>query len=300
VVAAHDNSVRVAPGGVQCETELDARVGAADDRSMTDDAARGQLTGTAADVYEQLFVPAIFAQWPPVLLDAAGVQTGERVLDVGCGTGVLAAAARRRVGAAGRVVGLDPNEPMLTVARRRSEPIEWWSASAEAMPFADGVFDRVVSQFALMYFADRAAGLAEMARVTAPGGRVAISTWAAADESPGYAVLIQVVERTLGGDAADALRAPFGLGDAAVLRALVADSFTGVAVHQHPGIARFASIESMVHTEIRGWTLAATIDDEQYGQLLAAARRELAPLVDADAAGGIRFAMPALVATGGA
>jgi SAM-dependent methyltransferase len=264
---------------------------------MTDDAARGQLTSTAADVYEQLFVPAIFAQWPPVLLDAAGVQPGDRVLDVGCGTGVLAAAARRRVGAAGRVAGVDPNEPMLAVARRRSEPIEWWSASAEAMPFADGAFDRVVSQFALMFFADRAAGLAEMARVTAPGGRVAIATWAAAEESPGYAALIQVVERTLGRDAADGVRAPFGLGDAAVLRALVADSFTGVEVQQYSGVARFASIDSMVHTEIRGWTLAAAIDDEQYDQLLAAARRALAPLVD-DATGGVQFAMPALVATG--
>jgi ubiquinone/menaquinone biosynthesis C-methylase UbiE len=263
---------------------------------MTDDAVRGQLTGDAADVYEQLFVPAIFAQWPPVLLDAAGVVPGDRVLDVGCGTGVLAVAARRRVGAAGRVVGVDPNESMLTVARRHADPVEWWSASAEAMPFADGVFDRVVSQFALMYFADRAAGLAEMARVAAPGGRVALATWAAAEESPGYAALIDVVERTLGGDAADALRAPFCLGNPAALRTLVSASFSEVEVHQHSGAARFASIESMVHTEIRGWTLAATIDEEQYAQLLSAARRDLAPLVDA--AGRLEFAMPALVATG--
>jgi SAM-dependent methyltransferase len=263
---------------------------------MTDDAARGQLTGTAADVYEQMFVPAIFAQWPPVLLDTAGVVPGDRVLDVGCGTGVLAAAARRRVGAGGRVVGVDPNEPMLTVARRRSEPVEWWSASAEAIPFADNTFDRVVSQFALMYFTDPAQGLSEMARVTSPSGRVAIATWAAAEESPGYAALIDVAGRTLGEEAADALRAPFCLGEAATLGALVAASFADVEVRQHHGVARFHSIESMVHTEIRGWTLAATIDDGQYDQLLATARYDLAPFVGP--AGRVEFAMPALIATG--
>ena len=268
----------------------------ADDRPMTDDAARGQLTSTAADVYEQLFVPAIFARWPPVLLDAAGVAPGDRVLDVGCGTGVLAGAASGRVGASGRVVGIDPNEPMLTVARRRPEPVEWWSASAEAIPFAGSTFDRVVSQFALMYFADRARGLAEMARVTAPGGRVAVATWAAAEESPGYAALIDVTGRTLGEAAADALRAPFCLGDATTLGALVAASFADVEVRRHHGVARFDSIETMVHTEIRGWTLAATIDDKQFDQLLATARRDLAPLVNP--AGGVEFAMPALVATG--
>jgi ubiquinone/menaquinone biosynthesis C-methylase UbiE len=84
------------------------------------DTMRGQLTGSAADIYEQIFVPAIFAQWPPVLLDAAEVAPGHRVLDVGCGTGIVAAAATERVGADGWVVGLDPNESMLTVARRRA------------------------------------------------------------------------------------------------------------------------------------------------------------------------------------
>jgi ubiquinone/menaquinone biosynthesis C-methylase UbiE len=122
------------------------------------DITRGQLTGSAADIYEQIFVPAIFAQWPPVLLDTADVTPGHRILDVGCGTGVLATAAMKRVGPDGWVVGLDPNKPMLTVASRRLEPVEWRSAAAETIPYPDGSFDRVVSQFALMYFANRARG----------------------------------------------------------------------------------------------------------------------------------------------
>jgi SAM-dependent methyltransferase len=260
------------------------------------DITRGQLTGSAADIYEQIFVPAIFAQWPPVLLDTADVTPGHRILDVGCGTGVLATAAMKRVGPDGWVVGLDPNKPMLTVASRRLEPVEWRSAAAETIPYPDGSFDRVVSQFALMYFANRARGLAEMARVTAPGGRVAIATWAAVADSPGYAALVDVVARTVGEDAADAIREPFCLSDPAAVGSLVAASFADVEVHRHHGVARFDSIESMVRAEIRGWTLSDTIDDEQYERMLAAACADLAFLTDA--AGRVEFAMPALVATG--
>ena len=243
-----------------------------------------------------MFVPAIFAQWPPVLLDAADVAAGHEVLDVGCGTGVLAAAATERVGPEGRVVGLDPNEPMLTVAGRRPEPVEWRSAAAEAIPYTDGAFDRVVSQFALMYFADRAGGLAEMARVTAPGGRMAVATWAGVADCPGYAALVDVVARTVGEDAADAIREPFCLGDPDEMGTLLAASLADVEVRRCVGVAHFDSIESMVRAEIRGWTLSDTIDDEQYGRLLAGARADLAFL--ANAGGGIEFAMPALVATG--
>ena len=260
------------------------------------DTMRGQLTGSAADIYEQIFVPAIFAQWPPVLLDAADVTPGHGILDVGCGTGVLAAAAMERVGPDGRVVGLDPNKPMLTVASRRPEPVEWRSGTAEAIPYPDGSFDRVVSQFALMYFANRARGLAEMARVTAPGGRVAIATWAAVTDSPGYAALVDVLARTVGEEAADAIREPFCLSDPAAVGGLVATSFADVEVHRHDGVARFDSIETMVRAEIRGWTLSDTIDDDQYERVLAAARADLAFLTDA--AGRVEFAMPALVATG--
>jgi SAM-dependent methyltransferase len=194
------------------------------------------------------------------------------------------------------VVGLDPNEPMLTVARRRPGPGRWRTAAAEAIPYDDGAFDRVVSQFALMYFTDRRRGLAEMARVTAPGGRVAIATWAGLAQSPGYAALADVVARTVGEQAADAIREPFCLGDAAALAALLADSFTDVEVRREHGTARFDSVESMVRAELRGWTLADTIDDEQYGHLLTAAGADLASLTDA--AGQVAFAMPALVATG--
>ena len=82
------------------------------------DTDRGQVSAAAAEVYDSFFVPALFEQWTDVVLEVADVRSGHRVLDVGCGTGVLARAAHARVGAGGHVAGLDPNDGMLAVARR--------------------------------------------------------------------------------------------------------------------------------------------------------------------------------------
>src|SRR5262249_33528429 len=142
-------------------------------RAMTTaDAIRGQVSAAAADVYEERFVPALFGQWAEPVLDAAGVGPGDRVLDVGCGTGGVARAAGDRVGPAGEVVGVDVNDGMLALAARSPQPVTWQRAWAEALPFEDARFDRVVSSFALMFFEDRVQGLREAARVLRPGGTV--------------------------------------------------------------------------------------------------------------------------------
>lgn len=79
----------------------------------------------AAQAYEALFVPALFEQWTPIVAELAQIRPGERVLDVACGTGVLARHAAQRVGPGGQVVGLDPNPGMLAVARQHAPAIEW-------------------------------------------------------------------------------------------------------------------------------------------------------------------------------
>jgi ubiquinone/menaquinone biosynthesis C-methylase UbiE len=84
----------------------------------------GQLTGSAAEVYDEFFVPALFGAWPPRVVDAARIGPGMRVVDVACGTGVLALEAEARVGPAGSVVGIDLNPGMLAVARHKSRRID--------------------------------------------------------------------------------------------------------------------------------------------------------------------------------
>lgn len=103
---------------------------------MSEDLA-GQVTSSAAEVYEEFFVPALFDQWAGRVADAARLGPGDRVLDVACGTGVLAREALGRVQPGGSVVGLDPNEGMLTVARRKEPRIEWRRGRAEDLPFGD-------------------------------------------------------------------------------------------------------------------------------------------------------------------
>lgn len=259
------------------------------------DAERGQVAATAAEIYEDYFVPALFGQWPDHILDAAGVRTGDRVLDVGCGTGILARAAVGRVGPKGRVVGLDPNVGMLTVARRQGPSVEWREGAGEAIPYTDSSFDRVVSQFAAMFFADQVAAFADMARVCAPGGRVVVATWSSLETTPGYAAMVELLGRLFGMEAANALRAPFVLGDAGELAALMAPAFERVEVASVEGFARFESIDAWVHTDIRGWTLADMIDDDEFQLLLTEARRSLARFTDS--AGRVSFPAPALIAT---
>lgn len=252
------------------------------------------MNATAAETYEDFFVPSLFGQWPDRVLDCARLALADEVLDVGCGTGIVARAAARRLGGTGSVTGIDINDGMLAVAGRSPESVTWQHAAAEQLPFPDRSFDRVVSQFALMFFADRQAALREMARVTRPGGTITIATWASVDRSPGYAAMIDLLQQLFGDDAADALRAPFTIGTAEELAAVLEEVFPNATISCLDGVARFDSLDAWVHTDIRGWTLADRIDDAEYDQLLGAARDALADFVGDD--GGVRFAAPALVA----
>jgi uncharacterized protein (DUF1330 family)/trans-aconitate methyltransferase len=250
-----------------------------------------------AEIYDELFVPALFRQWGSVVAQAARLKAGERVLDVACGTGVLAMAAAERVGAGGSVVGLDPSADMLGVARRNSNRIEWLEGRAEAIPLPDASFDAVVSQFGFMFFEDCARGLREMMRVLRPRGRLAVAVCDALEHSPGYAALADLLQRLFGERVADAFRAPFFLGDEERLLSLCAQAGIAAAkVARHAGTVRFASIEALISTERACvFTLGGLLDDAQFARLLQESRAALRPFAGAD--GKVEFEMPALVVT---
>ena len=168
-------------------------------------------------------------------------------------------------GGGGSVTGLDRNEGMLAMARRIAPAVEWKAGRAEQLPFPDASFDAVVSQFGLMFFDDRVQALREMRRVLKPGGRLAVAVWDRLENSPGYAAMAGLLERLFGRRIASELHAPFALGDPEALRALFAEAGLGEAkVATHAGTARFPSIEAWVRTDVKGWTLADLIDDDQY------------------------------------
>lgn len=110
-----------------------------------------------------------------------GVRPGLRVLDVGCGPGALTAELVRR-GAS--VSAVDPSGPFVAAVRDRLPGVDVRQAPAEALPYADATFDAAAAQLVVHFMADPVAGLAEMARVTRPGGPVAACVWDHADRGP--------------------------------------------------------------------------------------------------------------------
>ncbi len=217
------------------------------------------------------------------------------MLDVGCGTGVLARAAADRVAAEGQVTGLDLNEGMLAVARRLRPKIDWRQGDATRLPFADESYDVVVSQFALMYFPDRIAALKEMWRVLRTGGRLVIAVWGPFERATGYVLLTEITKRRWGDDAADVLTAPFVLGDQEkVIHLSKAAGIDEVAVELHQGTMKFPSIEVFVETEVKGSPLADSIDEEGYRGVIKEAEDKLQRFVVED---GVVMPMDAFIIT---
>lgn len=253
---------------------------------------RGQVIRSAAEVYEEFFIPALFQQWASLVADAAEIDAGNRVLDVACGTGVLARTSADRVGPEGSVVGLDLNTEMLAVAKRKAPGIEWRQGRAEAIPFDAESFDRVVSQFGLMFFDDQSAAIREMMRIVRQGGQIAVAVWASLDRISGYAAIVSLLERLFGEEIANGLRAPFILGDQERLRRVFAEAgIDNPTITTQKGVAKFSSIRSWIYTDIRGWTLADKIDDKQFELLVKEAEQVLQPYVTAD--GSVLFDAPA-------
>ncbi|MFW6034217.1 MAG: methyltransferase domain-containing protein [bacterium] len=204
----------------------------------------------AAARYEHDLVPALFEPWAGVLVDLAGVGPGDRVLDLACGTGVIARAAARRVMPDGHVCGLDVNEDMLAIARRAGADIEWLQSDASRTDLPDASFDAAFCQQGLQFFPDRPAALRELHRVLAPGGRAVVAAWCAADDGDaGYAPIAAALQhhRPDDPDPIGFIAAIFGLSDGTELARLAeAAGFDDVNVERRTGTVRFPSAEAWV------------------------------------------------------
>ncbi|HET7368172.1 MAG TPA: methyltransferase domain-containing protein [Gaiella sp.] len=127
------------------------------------------------DAYDR-FMGVYSVQLAPQLADLAGVKAGQRVVDVGCGPGALSSELVGRLGPNG-VTAVDPSEMFVAAARERLPGVTVERASAERLPFPDDAFDAAIAQLVVHFMSDPVAGLAEMGRVTRPGGVVAACVW---------------------------------------------------------------------------------------------------------------------------
>lgn len=156
-----------------------------------------QMDASTPDLYERYLVPAITSVWANDLLDRIAPSREESLLDIACGTGVVARLAKER-GHTGGIAGVDLNAAMLVVARRKSTVIEWIDGSALELPFEENSFEVVLCQLGLQFFPDRHLALSEMVRVLKPGGRAGLSVYSAIERTPAAHAFVEALDLHLG------------------------------------------------------------------------------------------------------
>lgn len=242
-----------------------------------------QIPLETAEVYEAKFVPALFADWAPHVVDMGDVATGRSVLDVACGTGIVARTAASRVGPEGRVVGVDLNEAMLTVAERVCPGIELRQADVTDLPFEAATFDVVICQMALMFFPDPQAAVREMRRVVTPQRTVVIMVPSSLDAQPAYRPLVELAARHAGPEAVAMLSAYWTCGDLdELLHTARAAGLDVLSTRTRMGTARFASVDEFVAVEIESTPVRERLTDHEYDALRREASGVLRDFVAGD------------------
>lgn len=209
-----------------------------------------QIPGTTWEIYDDIFVPAMTGAWAVRLAESAHLRSGERVLDVACGTGAWALCAAARVGPKGQVVGLDISPDMLAVARRRQNTgVEWREGAADALPFDDASFDVVCCQLGLMFFPDRVAALREIRRVLVPNGRFVGMVWGRMEQCPSQMAVAAAWTRRLGAEAAAGFHRQHVLADKdEVAGLLAAAGFRDSDAHWEVGEIHFPTPARLVRS----------------------------------------------------
>ncbi|KUH99838.1 hypothetical protein AU190_10090 [Mycolicibacterium acapulense] len=191
------------------------------------------LRRTEAENYATNFVPLIPAPLAADLIEEAAPESGEYVVDIACGTGVVTRLAAERVGHTGKVVGVDLSSEMLEVASATSAPsgavIEWREGSAEALPIVDESYDLALCQLGLMFFPNRAAAVSEMWRVLSPGGRVAINVPGGAMPQM-FEIMVDALGRHINPDLPGFLQAVFSVSENELHQLLEGAHFQDVTV----------------------------------------------------------------------
>ncbi len=195
------------------------------------DATRFQFHNPSVPkAYDEFLVPGLFEPWAKLLLDEADLRPRESVLDVATGPGTVARLAAVRVGAKGRVVATDIAQPMLDIAKAKSQPsaaaaaIDYLYSPAAPLAVPTGTFDAVLCQQGLQFFPDRPSALREMRRVLRPSGRTAIAVWGELERNEIYAAFHAALQATVRSDLAELITAPFSWPSGTALKSAAEDA----------------------------------------------------------------------------
>jgi len=223
-----------------------------------------QLDGSAPELYQKYLVPAITTKWAEDLVSRALPQARESVLDIACGTGVVARLVGKRM-TSGRVTGLDLNRGMLAVGRTLPSlgaPVDWVEGSALDLPFSAGQFNVVLCQLGLQFFPDRRRALLEMRRVLSPSGRVALSVYSPIEQTPGAHAFVLALDRILGPNASRIKRGEHSFNSPDQLQELMIEAgFAGAEVQTVAQKISFPSVLDYVRFQLLATPMAALLSD---------------------------------------
>ena len=223
-----------------------------------------QLDGSAAELYQRYLVPGITAKWAKDLVHRARLRGGEDVLDVACGTGVVARLAASKV-TPGRVTGLDLNAGMLAVARgvlNEGASVDWMEGSALDLPFPSGRFDAVLCQLGLQFFPDQPRALREMRRVVRERGRVAVSVYSPIERTPGANAFVSALDEVLGPEASRIKRGEHSFANPSQLEKLLDDAgFGTVDVQTVVQTISFPSVRDYVRFQLLATPMTTLLKD---------------------------------------
>lgn len=249
--------------------------------------------------YERFFVPAIGAPLAHDLVRFAALRTGERVLDVACGTGVVARLAAEKVGRNGTVTGLDVNPGMLAVARATTPSdmaIEWHESPAEDMPLPDEEFDVVLCQMGLQFMTDKLLALKEMRRVLVPGGRLLLNLPGPTGET--FAVLAKELARNISRRAAGFVNHVFSLHDVAEIQQLMSKAgFGAIAIQANKKVLNVPPAEEFLWQYVHSTPLAGVVATADEKDLVALQRKVVEKWRDFEENGNLMFHLRIVVAS---
>jgi ubiquinone/menaquinone biosynthesis C-methylase UbiE len=223
-----------------------------------------QLDGNAPELYQRYLVPAITSKWAADLVDRAQPRPGENVLDIACGTGVVARLAAKMM-AQGHVTGLDLNAGMLDVARtvpNEGAEVAWIEGTALDLPFQANGFDLVLCQLGLQFFPDQRQALREMCRVLQHSGRTALSVYSRIERTPGANAFALALDRILGAPASKIKRGEHSLDNPDQLRNLLSDAgFAAIDLQTVVQQITFPSVLDYVRFQLLATPMAVLLKD---------------------------------------
>jgi ubiquinone/menaquinone biosynthesis C-methylase UbiE len=264
------------------------------------------VSPTSADLsnpavaYERCLVEPLFRPFAALLLDLTEVAAGDTVLDVACGTGIVARLAAERIGNPRQVTGIDQSRGMLQVAREVDPRIDWREGNASHLPLAEGeAFDVVLCSQALQFFPERGPAVRQMHGALKPAGRLGLTTWSSL--TGGFLHDLHLIAERRLGPIVDR-RHVFGealpmrqLLETAGFRNIEIETVTRRVTFPDPGSFLYLNSRALVGMSLRASTLSERSKHQLLEQLVSESADAARVHTTAD---GLTFPIGSLVATG--